>query len=284
MEAKLDCLSCFLRMGLQAARMSGANEPEQEAIMTDVLELLKNSLAGECPLNTAVAVQQLIKERTGCADPYAKIKNECNRNAEAWLPSLTQTLKDSTDQLMMALKIAAIGNIIDYGAFSHFDLEALIANLTKRDFALNRIDRFKARISKAKKIAYLADNAGEIVFDQLLIEFLCQHFPLERILLVIRKDPFINDVSSLEYVPKALLSIPQVQVAPLSVVPHEDEIALWDDIRTSDLIISKGMANYEKFSDYEDFFFLLISKCDLVSETISAKTKTPISTGDWIFL
>ena len=46
-------------------------------------------------------------------------------------------------------------------------------------------------MAKAQSILYLADNAGEIVFDRLLIEQLSP----ERVTLVVRGGPIINDAT-----------------------------------------------------------------------------------------
>lgn len=59
---------------------------------------------------------------------------------------------------------------------------------------------------------------------------------------------------------------------------------MWEAIRNSDLVLSKGMANFENYSDEPDFYFLLIAKCDLVSGLISKRTGSAVNTGDWVFL
>jgi uncharacterized protein with ATP-grasp and redox domains len=284
MEVKLDCFSCFLRIGLQAARMAGATEVQQRVLMRKFLDELQNSLDAESPLAVADRIQKLVKEETGAVDPYQEIKDSCNAEAEKWLPHLRSILSQTGDALHSALKIAAIGNIMDYGAFSQFDLESLIQRLHQSDFAVSAEDVFRKQLRDASTLAYLCDNAGEIVFDSVLIEYLLHHYRLESIRLVIRETPFLNDVSSESHLPPSLRSHPKIEILKLSVAPSECNPEIWETIIGSDLILCKGMANFENYNEQPDFYCLFIAKCDLVSRLVAERSQTIIETGDWVFL
>lgn len=284
MKAKLDCFSCYLRIGLQAARMAGADEAAQKVMMAEFFDILKDSLNSESPLSAASRMQSVVSRHTGNTDPYAEAKRQCNALAESCREQIREEVKGAKDTLTTALKVAAIGNIMDYGAFSHFNLEALLEQLHQRQFALDSTERFRKALKTAKTLAYLTDNAGEIVLDQLLLEHICQAYALEEVRVIIREKPFLNDVADISEVPPALLQLPQVKVEALSILPEERNEALWERIMESDLILCKGMANFEKFSAEREFYFLLISKCDLVSRHLSEHSAKEIQTGDWIFV
>lgn len=284
MKTSLDCYSCYLRIGLQAARLGGADEATQKKLMLDFLDMLKNAIELDTPLATARHIQEVIYRRTGCVDPYLSVKEQCNREAEKWLPLLQGEVASSADKLNTALKIAAIGNIMDYGAFAAFDVSALIDKLHHQDFTVNCGAAFRQALESARTITYFADNTGEIYFDSVLIDHLCARDTVAQLNLVIRSHPFLNDVSSEDHLPAALKQHPKVKVASLPVVRAEHEPRLWQELTASDLIISKGMANFENYSEELGFFYLFICKCDLVARVITDKTGESVKTGDWILM
>lgn len=251
--------------------------------MREFLEALKVTASDDTPLAGASRIQEIITQHTGCADPYEKIKEDCNREAGKWLPYLKKEVEDSDEPLRTALKIAAMGNIMDYGAFARFDLPSLIDQMHSREFALNAEDDFISSLEQARTITYLADNTGEIYFDSILIERLCELDKVESLKLVIRSSPFLNDVSSEAFVPACLLQHPKVTIRQLPLLKTEQDPQTWMELTSSDLIISKGMANFENYSEEAAFYFLLISKCDLVSRILQEKSIRPVRTGDWIF-
>ncbi len=121
-------------------------------------------------------------------------------------------------------------------------------------------------MKNASRIIYLADNAGEIVFDKLFIETILKINSLIKITFVVKNDPFINDAMLSDAIDIGMNSIPQIEfyeVGPDRCDP--DFIAF---LRSFDLVVSKGQANFEDLKDYAFVFFLFIVKCALVaSET-----------------
>jgi uncharacterized protein with ATP-grasp and redox domains len=271
-------------MGLQGSRLAGADDATQKKLMLEFLDALKGTTECNSPLGTVQQMQQIIHKHTGCSDPYLQVKDDCNQEAEKWLPRLQQELVSSVDKLNMALKIAAIGNIMDYGAYADFDVSALVGKLHLQDFTINCEGQFARALQGAKTISYFADNTGEIYFDSVLIEYLCGRESIEKLKLIIRSDPFLNDVSSEEHIPKILLQHPKIEIIGLPIVRSKQDSQIWSDITESDLILSKGMANFENYSDEPGFFFLFISKCDLVSGVVSNMMNAPVKTGDWVFM
>jgi hypothetical protein len=283
MKPTLDCLSCYLRIGLQAARIAGADEAQQRQMMAEFIDVLRRNLDGDSALGVAKQMQDIVTRYTGKTDPYLSAKESCTAMAEKHYAELAEALASSEDKLLTALKIAAIGNIMDYGAFSHFDLPGLVKKMNKQSLALNVREKFEAALKTAKTLSYITDNAGEIVFDQLLIQYLCENTDLEEIRLTIRKGAFLNDVSEVSDVPELLRKLPKVKIQQLSILEEEHDSDVWERIQQSDIILCKGMANFEKYSAQTNFYYLLISKCDLVSGHLTERSGKNISTGDWIF-
>lgn len=282
MKTSLDCISCWVRMALQASRLAGADEETQQKIMLDVLQLLRDELGSDSPLRVAQQVQDCVANHTGCADPYMHLKINCNAEAEKWESQLRESVKVAEDRFLQALKIAVVGNCMDYGAFSKLDLEKWMSTLNQQCFAIDQSGKLKNTLRSATSLTYFADNTGEIVFDAILIEELLKQRNMKTLRLVIRDQPFLNDVSSEELVPEFLRSHENVEIIPFPIVKERRHQLLWEKIMSSDVVISKGMANYENYSEHTGIYFLLIAKCDLVSDDLSRRSGIAVSTGDWV--
>ncbi|WP_269526017.1 damage-control phosphatase ARMT1 family protein [Coraliomargarita parva] len=284
MRTKLDCFSCFLRTGLQTARLSGTNDDELQRLMTRFLKILQDLPDKESPLGVTSRIQNLIRKETGVQDPYLSVKNECTREAEQYLSQLNSEVSLAPAPLDTALKLAVIGNVMDYGADPLFKLGSLTRRLNTTEFTVDATGHFISELNSARRMAYIADNTGEIVFDSILIERLLNDYRIEALHLVIRDEPFLNDVSDERHIPDALLHNPRVKIERLSVDPARRNEAVWQSVIACDIVLNKGMANFENYADQPGFFFLLISKCKLVSDLIAARVQHPVTTGDWIFL
>ncbi len=136
-------------------------------------------------------MQQIVREITGQADPYGDIKSQSNAQAAAWVESLRQQPgKAIIDPFEHAVRLAVAGNVIDYGPQVPFDLEATLERCLSQPLAINHLPMLTERLRGARTLAYLADNAGEIVFDRLLLTELLTRFELEKILFVVRGEVF----------------------------------------------------------------------------------------------
>ena len=117
----------------------------------------------------------------------------------------------------------------------------------------------------AEDILYLADNAGEIVFDRLLIE----EMPMDRVTLVVRGGPVINDATRADVEAAGLDSKVSVMDngsdAP-GTIPELCTPLFRDRLGQCDLVIAKGQGNYETLNDFDkNMFFLLKVKCPVIA-------------------
>jgi len=282
MKTTLDCFPCFLRQALQTARFAGAGEGCQRRIIDLALEQLRGAPLGGSPLAIASEVFGMVVRETGVADPYRSAKDACNAEALRWLPTLRERLGSAADQLGFAFKAAVVGNIMDYGALARFDLSELIEQLHQREFQIDDRQDLETRLASARSLSYFADNAGEIVFDRLLIEQLVARFPIERVRLVVRSEPFLNDACEAEARAAGIADLPGVELLAVPVSPLGLDPALMTRATDSDVIIAKGMANFENYSERADFHFLFIAKCELIARMLGDWSGRTISPGDWI--
>ncbi|HMB32237.1 MAG TPA: ARMT1-like domain-containing protein, partial [Desulfohalobiaceae bacterium] len=193
METQLDCLPCFLRQGLYAARLA---KPEDKDLHRQVVQSWSKRLAdSDLTLPPPLLVGDLytiLGKLIDNPDPFAKEKNESNIKALNLLPTLRTIISQSKDPLLAALEISIIGNYIDSGVGKDFHWQDKLQT-EHRQLDMATYERFLKEISSFKKVMILGDNAGEIALDTLLVEELqkldCQ------VIYVVREKPIINDAT-----------------------------------------------------------------------------------------
>ncbi|MEW5822673.1 MAG: ARMT1-like domain-containing protein [Cyanobacteriota bacterium] len=275
METFYDCIPCFIKQTLDVSRMSS---PENEKLHGEILkqamqEILNLEMSTPPPV-VASRLHRIIKKMTGNYDPYKVVKDRFNNEALDLYDDLKRLIEDSARPFETAVKIAIAGNIIDFGHMpttQDFDLKKSVKEVLEQNPVINHIDYLKENIDKAKKILYIADNTGEIVFDRVFIEYIMP----KKIIYAVRKYPIINDANyeDAEYV--GLTDIVKV-IDNGTDVPgtylQECSLEFKKEFDSADLIISKGQGNYETLGD-EDYniVFLLRAKCLCVSRDIGCK-------------
>jgi len=273
------------RQALQALRCTGVDEECQERIMRCVLDVLNDSDWDRSPMEMAIPVFDTVRAESGVDDPYKEVKRQSNREARAHSEHVIDKIKASDDPIQVALKGAIGGNIIDYGAMADFDLDATMDRVFSMDFAIDDERALVDKIADAESIAYLADNAGEIVFDRILLETISEVYGPKDVLFVVRDEPFMNDALESDAREAGIVDMPDVEVVgmPPRIPSATDEsYGLWERICASDVVISKGQGNYEAFSSEEGIFFLLMTKCDLVARDVNSRTGVDLQLGDMI--
>ena len=274
MKCHLDCIPCFIRQALQAARFVCDDPKMHEKVVRQVLDLAAAMDFDEPPPLMARRIQNAICEFTGCDDPYLDVKRYFNRRILEMLDDFRDMISRGSEPFNTAVRLAIAGNIIDFGPSIDVN-EAMVSDAVQRSLTASipaeYIRRMQDEIDKAQSILYLADNAGEIVFDRLLIE----QMPCEKITLAVKGGPIINDALREDAEAVGLADMVEVvengSHAPGTVLEtcSRDFRARFD---SADLIISKGQANYETLSDVEaKIFFLLTAKCPVVARNIGCE-------------
>ncbi len=264
MKAALDCYPCFFLQALKTSRIVTSDEKKILEILNEVSLALTRLCFDLTPSEIGREVYRIISARTGVRDPYRKLKDGFIRQALSLYPEMKKLIESSKDRLMTAVRLSIAGNIIDFGTQAKFDLKKDIKKILFQDFALNHYSQFCKALKKAKKILFLADNAGETVFDRLLIEEL--HKP---VIYAVRERPIINDATGedalLSGIGEAAEIISSGCDAPGIILKFCSREFL-KEYHSAGLIISKGQGNYEGLSDEKrPIFFLLKAKCPAVA-------------------
>jgi damage-control phosphatase, subfamily I len=260
MNTSLDCIPCLLRQALEAARLVSDDPVFHEQVMREVLGWVKEIDLTQSPPAMAQRIHRRLRQITGIEDPYL--------SAKELLPELRAEVQSSRSPLITATRIAIAGNMIDLGVngkVTEMDVQQAMRQALSGQFHGNQ-ELFCQSIAKARSILYLADNAGEIAFDRLLIE---QISP-ERVTLVVRGAPVINDATRVDAQAVGLDQIVEV-IDNGSDAPG----ALLEDcspefrrrFADADMIIAKGQGNFESLSDQPgNLFYLFKVKCPLVAK------------------
>ncbi len=281
MKTSLDCIPCFARQALEAARFITDDPAIHEQVLRDVLRAAAEMDFSQCPPIVSQQIHRTLRELTGVADPYREIKNRFNNMIMETLPELQARINNSLDPMGLALRLAIAGNVIDLGVDGNLteqQIRSAIDNTLNEPFH-GDIQAFQRAVEDAQKILYLADNAGEIVFDRLLIE----QMPTEKITVAVRGYPILNDVTMIDAENIGLCNLVKVidngSDAPGTILTDcsEEFRMFYED---ADLVIAKGQGNFETLSDEpKNIIFLFKAKCRVIAEHISLPVGTHVATS-----
>jgi len=270
MNTSLDCIPCLLRQALEAARLVSADPVVHEQVIREILHWAAEMDLNQSPPFMAQRIHRRLREITGIDDPYLAAKTRLNRISIELLPALRAEVQSSSSPLMAAARIAIAGNMIDigvYGNVTEADVHQAMRQALSEPF-FGEQEQFCQAIAKARSILYLADNAGEIAFDRLLIE---QISP-ERVTLVVRGAPVINDATLVDAQAVGLDEIVEIidngSDAPGTLL-NDCSQEFRRRFAEADLILAKGQGNFESLSNQSgNLFFLFKVKCSVVANHI----------------
>jgi len=274
MKTYLDCIPCFVRQGLEVARFVSDDERVHEKVLRGVLEAALSLDFRQPPPAMGQQIHRLVRELTGQADPYREVKDRFNAFGLQLYPRLKEQIKHSDNPLETSIRLAIAGNIIDFGPYGRIDsaqVEESISHSLSARLPSDSVEDFRQAVGQAKKILYLADNAGEIVFDRLLIEQL--GYP--KITVVVKGSPVINDATLEDAEAAELTELVEVidngSDAPGTILETCSE-RFQDRFSSADLIIAKGQGNYETLSNFPgNIFFLLKAKCPVIANHLGVE-------------
>lgn len=267
MEIFLDCLPCFLRQVLEASRLATESEDIQHRIMKDAANIVADFESYRFAPELGREIHQLVSRYTDKDDPYYKIKRDSIKTALAIYPRLKRFIYEQEDRLYWALKAAATGNIIDAAISTDIDISNVVENELRKEFVAADLEHFRDRLAEAKNLLIIADNAGETVFDRVLIEELLYL----DITYAVRSRPIINDATIKDAHDSGLSRVATLISSGCSapgVILEECSEQFLNVFHSADIIISKGQGNYETLSEEQEVFFLLKAKCPVIAQRL----------------
>lgn len=279
MRTYLDCIPCFYQQALKAARISGADVNIQKEVLFRLSELVPKFSLDASPAEMGRAIYAMVGKITGKKDPYKELKEESNKLALRIYPTMKLKVIKSEDPLLTAIKLAIVGNFIDFGIKDFPDISSEINKILDNDFDLLatpikkhfNYQSFYKRLFEVQTILYLADNAGEVVFDRILIEQLVSVFH-KNVIYVVKGKPALNDALVDDAISCGINNFANIiscgTDCPGVVLKYcsSEFIRLFNE---AEMIISKGQGNYEALSEETyPIFFLLIAKCPIIAKHV----------------
>ena len=271
MRVYLDCWPCLLRQALNAARRAGAPAPMQREILQQTMDQLRALPPEATPPEMAERIHRRVRERTAHSDPYRESKRAATREALALLPRLRARVAAAPDPLEAAVRVAIAGNIIDHGVTESFDLEATLERVLRAPLVLDGMAAVHRALAHGPAVLYLADNAGETVFDRVLIERL--RVPVTY---AVKAAPVLNDATAEDALAAGIDAVAEIvdtgsdaMGTPLALCSE----AFRGRLRSAPLIIAKGQANYETLSAVPaPILFLLQAKCQVIADDLGVES------------
>lgn len=270
MKLYLDCIPCFMQQALRAGRIATSDEKKLKQILDKTGEMVKTISLQSTPAEIGVMAYRIVSEVTGVSDPYKNIKQQHIAETKSIYPELEKIVANSEDKLLTAIRIAIAGNVIDLGVKKSFDIVKDVKSILKQDFAICDYSAFKTQLEKTENILYIGDNAGESVFDKILIKEL-----KKPVKYAVRSIPIINDVTMEDAIASGLDEVSELIDSGCKspgIILNQSTPGFLEFFSSSDLVISKGQGNFEGLSDCKrQVFFLLKTKCPIISNHIGVE-------------
>lgn len=275
-----ECIPCILRASAGAGRLSGAADEKIWLALAEAAALCARWDMEAPPLALGAEVARVVRRRLGQGDPFWKAKREGNAAVLRLYPELKRQVQSAPDPLFEALRVSAAGNALDLGVYGEIEAEAALAQALARPLGRWDYQRFQEFLGTANHVLFLADNAGEIVVDRILIEELLARG--KRVTVAVRGGPILNDVTLGDL---AEVEIPEGVEVITTGCDIPGVLLSWcsaefgERFRRAELILSKGMGNFEGLSNEAGpIFFLFQAKCYPVAK------EAGVNLGDLVLL
>lgn len=279
-----ECLSCLTNTAVEQAKLATDDEELQTRAIFKFLKFLTEKFSREnTPPYYGSERSRIVKEVTSESDLYAEAKEEANMTGgrlEPHAKSLVEESNDRSERLRRAIKIVAAANSMEFGVsgyeFNPDNFKAEFEELLDQKLQTDDSDRIASKILSSDEILYLTDNCGEIFLDRVLMEEINEAGT--TLIVGAKSGPIQEDVT--------VKMLEEMGIRELGkIIPVGEKVGIfWEDahpqlreiLRSSDLIISKGMGNFETISEFDDrlkgrLAYLLRAKCNPVAQTLGVE-------------
>lgn len=263
------CISCLTK-GHIDKYPEGTSEEKQIEYKQRTLQILGNATENESAPMIVNKLDKLRLEMFGMNIDYSDIKQYFNEYVMKKQSRIEAEVAEAEDKLMRALQYSMTGNYIDFGAMesvSEEKFEELLSNAKNISLDESEYLNLKKDLESAKKLVFLHDNCGEVVFDHVLIKTLKDLYPNLYITSMVRGVPVLNDATIDDARQIGLTDTVEVvgNGSTIAGTCLEDlsKEAL-EVVQNADVIISKGQGNFETlYGCGLNVYYLFMCKCTL---------------------
>ena len=263
-----DCIICNQRQAWEALALIGVDREQTLKVVQAVACAMGELPSETTPARATSLAHRIVRQMTRAADPYRQVKAGHTAAAVKLYPQLKALVKEAEDPLRMALYIAITGNIIDLATSAEINVRAEVEKILRKKLTVDHYAHFRQDVEQARAILYLGDNAGEVVFDRVLVEELGP----ERVIYVVKGRPTLNDATLEDAIAAGMDEVCRVITTGDDSVGVEFDRASPEFLQVyaeADLVLSKGQANFESLSAVDkEVYFLLQAKCTAVPQEL----------------
>jgi uncharacterized protein with ATP-grasp and redox domains len=270
MDIDSKCVDCIINKANFVINRYGSDEDKRLGLSKEVFKIISMSPKGDTPPYLNARVIRMLKSELNLGDIYCEIKKAYNTLLLSMEHEILNNIYDSEDKLLEALKYAMAGNFIDFGVRDNIEVVELlkiINSAPEQSIDAKEYENFIEDISSARKMVYIADNAGEIVFDKIFIKVIKEMNPDITIDIIVRGKPVYNDVTIIDAEEVGISSIGEIIENGTDIPGTQlDEInaKARAAIDGADFIIAKGQGNFETLIGCgKNIYYIFLCKCDL---------------------
>jgi damage-control phosphatase, subfamily I len=286
MKIQPECVPCLLkRILFETQQVTQDTKQQTDVIRATCLMFSKQYNPDICSATIATQVHKRVYDLLHDSDPYKKLKQDSTRVALSLVPKVNRLISTSSDPLKTSMLCAILGNVMDFGiegAHSHPGmLEQVFDRLFDEKLGYDDYSRLKELIKKAKRLVFFTDNCGEIVFDKLLCQELKRFNPDLALTVVVKGEPVLSDATVQDAIDVQFQDVADVLTTGCFAVGVDFQQlpkAVTQALKSADLIVCKGMANYESFSEtsYKPVVYLLRIKCQTIARSMGLPLNTSV--------
>lgn len=274
-----NCFECDIKQMKKISKYMGLDIERENKILEITDNYLKNCDMYKTNPEIMGEIWKEISKIIQTDNPYKDIKSYYNKLLLSMEKNIESIISTADNPNRQALKIAIIGNLIDFAAKHKFNEESLremINNSSDTALKIDDSDKMFDEVQKADKLLYLGDNCGEIVIDKVFIKRLKKLNPKLKVYYGVRGKPIVNDVTMEDAEEVNMFEAANVISngdGSLGTVLYETDNEFKNIFNKCDIVISKGQGNYEGLlgNNKNNIFFLFMAKCDLVAGPIGVK-------------
>jgi hypothetical protein len=286
MKVGARCGYCLLHRGYQQIIRS----TDDEDVRLETVAALLRLLAEEYNDDAVAALigskrDRIIHHLTGCPDPYVGLKRQANEAALEMLPEMERLVEaaPTEERLRTACLIACLGNVIEYDVPGHSsDFADAFSRLDEESFYIDHLGELRALLGPEVGLLFLTDNAGEIVFDRLVVRELrrlgC------RVTVGVKGGASLNDALMVDAEQAGMVGEADLVITTgsdaVGINLQESSDEFLEAYGSADIILSKGMANWETLTEYDapcPTLFLFRTKCEPVAAAVGAPVRRNIA-------
>jgi len=267
------CVTCIFSQSLRVCETLQIDSETTKKVLDSVAGMIPEWSFDETPPQVAARVYPEIAKLLQTDDIYYDFKHEATERAKAFIPFVEEMIDKHNDKFYASLKAAVAGNVIDLAAQQQFDLEEEVVKVFDSPFEIDDSEELRKILQNSKNLLVVGDNAGEHLFDKVMMKCLKENFEDLNIFYAVRGKPIINDITIKDALEAKIDEVAEIVDSGVDT-PGLDLSRASDKMlsvyKQADVVLAKGMGNYESLNGIstQPTFFLLKVKCSVVAESL----------------